>query len=264
MGNSTSNNIGTDGIRASADAGVTQALQRCDATLEMLSHSMTTLTKQEAEHWDQAAAARDSRDIATAASLVRAAQQVARDRSAVRSRYTAIERQRSMLHQQQMNMVLTGVLVDTSKVMKRTQARMGAATASVDSSADVFTDIYDQMTEIGEAMDNHSRTDEDYEANEATTALMDALEARKPTPASANANVAAAASGADGTRHAGPPPPPVLVVPDGDATAAAVAVASANTVLATAPSPPGYTPQLQADSAKPRIAIPQKPSLLLL
>ena len=194
MGNATSNQ--TKG----SDDGVAQALIRCEKTLGLLKHSISTLTRKEADHWAEASAARKRRDNMTAASMTRSAIQAARDLKAVRARHAAIERQKSMIQQQQLNMLLTGVLVETSKVLRSTQSQMEGATSAVDESADVYHDIFDQMSEIGESM---AATEGDEHMTEEDE-LLAQLDARMNPPPQ---------GGAEAIALDNAPPVPAVVVP---------------------------------------------------
>lgn len=210
MGNATSTPSG--GSRKKTEAGVAAALEKCQSTLAMLDHSIATLAKRESSHWASAAAARDRGDISTALDFSRRAAQAAADVKSVRARHQAIERQKTMIEQQQLNMMLTGVLVTTSQVLQNTQTQMAGATDAVDDSNDVYHAIYDEMIEINETI---SAT-EDEATSEEETALMAMLNRQMPPPTS-------------------PSPGPPIAVP-----AAAEPVVKLQ--IEQAPTPPTYTP----------------------
>lgn len=209
MGNTTSNASGNG--RQKTEAGVAAALEKCQSTLTMLDHSIATLAKREASHWASAAAARDRGDTNTALDFSRRAAQAAADVKSVRARHQAIERQKTMIEQQQLNMMLTGVLVTTSQVLQSTQTQMAGATDAVDDSNDVYHAIYDEMIEINETI---SAT-EDEATSEEEAALMAMLDRQMPPPTS-------------------PAPAPLVAVPAEEPVA--------ELQIGQAPTPPTYTP----------------------
>lgn len=160
------------------DDEVTQALRRCTAVLETLDHTSRTLIAQETEHWDHATRALSAGDQATAILKTRLARNSQRDVGKIKSRRAAIERQKDMILEQQMNKMLTSVLVQTSTVIKSSQMSMSGTIDVIDDSTDTYQDVLSHMVEISEAITETVAEEEDEKLCHEDEEMLKALGVR--------------------------------------------------------------------------------------
>lgn len=148
MGNATAKPGDPDGGRgqpgAQAAAGMTEAMKKCNSALQYLNTSASVLTTKRNKATDQAKEAFRSGNTQEAVALIRKANIAESDLQTIRRRQLAIERQRSMIEQQQLNTMLTGVLVETSAALHEAQS------SAPQDSADAVYQACSQLEEVAD------------------------------------------------------------------------------------------------------------------
>ena len=162
---------------AAVAAEMQSAMVKCNKALQYLDTSATMLATKRNKARETAIAAYRQADHLEAIELLRKADLAESDLQTIRKRQMAIERQKSMIEQQQLNTMLTSVLVDTSAALHA--ANMGAG----ESSAEVVHLASRQMEEVADAQadiaDSHVEFDDACAAAAVGFGCSDALDSSK-------------------------------------------------------------------------------------
>ena len=132
----------------SAASGMENAMKQCNSALQYLNTSVQMLTTKRNTARSAAVAAYNRNDTAEAVDLLRKADIAEADLQTIRRRQLAIERQRSMIEQQQLNTMLTTVLVETSAALH--SANMGASVDGGSAAAERVQQATEQMEEVAD------------------------------------------------------------------------------------------------------------------
>lgn len=164
MGAANSSNPGSNvkgsGPGAQAAAKMEQAMAKCNSALMVLNTSASVLTTKRNKAKTAAVEAFKRKETSEAASLMRKANLAEADLQTIRRRQIAIERQRSMIEQQQLNTMLTGVLVETSAALHTANT---TGTPAGETPANALYMACDQLEEVADAQAEIEHSHADFE-----------------------------------------------------------------------------------------------------
>lgn len=134
--------------RADASRDMEEAMAKCNDALRYLNTSVSVLGTKRNKARQSALEAFRRGDKAEAAELLRKADLAAADLQTMRRRQGAIERQRSVIEQQQLNTMLTGVLVETSAALHAANVMSAAETGK--HPADAVQEAHEKLEEVAD------------------------------------------------------------------------------------------------------------------
>jgi len=245
MGNSDSK---TSGAKDKVSTAMSAAIRRCDDSLKYLKTSANVLKQKQRVAEKEATAAYNRGDHQAGVMLLKRADRAAADIAVLIRRQEAIETQRGMIEQQQLNAMLTDVLVQTSAALQTAQAagdREQGGAEVVDEANDRMMEIFDRQQEMIEAQTSFSvpvaNVTEQPDHDPETAAVLARLESMAAkSQASDKPKVAAAP--APSTHPFRPPPPaaadfPELIEPAIPAVPATVLVPPPKYKVDASPAP---------------------------
>ena len=266
MGNETSR--GKPKAKEEAAAAMDAAMLKCNASLQQLKASASVLKAKHDSYKTKAAEAFATGSKAEALTLMKVADRARADWLTIVKRQETIETQKTMIQQQQLNTMLTGVLLETSQALQKAQMTsaggkddLDAVEEETDRMADIFArqqEVISSQQQLTEAVDAE-RTADDLVASAALDSALPPFTSEADAAALARLETLAKSMGMIGppvdvaaaapAKCTAPPPSsrPPAVPP------AAAEMIGLPDVMATAPTPPAYAPRKSGVTAKTAI-----------